>query len=237
MPLKIKPMLNILVVLALLILSIVVLCTIGTLLTCGSECHIYLIVIIVMNIVGLSLFIFSLWARWTCSDSSVEEIDLMQGASRRFNRSPRSLAGSVELVYQPVNHPAHPAAFHHVSTRTSTPLNRLNSSRFKSSETLKSSAPSLYDHYRQTNEFEKRLNMEPTYLDELPIVEEAGNTFGHFVSRRYGSSNTITYGGQYRTVSRPGTIDRHLNNRHNMTMSTSTTLQSHILPEAPQLRY
>lgn len=223
MPLKITPMLNILVVLALLILAIVVLCTIGTLLTCASECQIYLIVIVVMNLTGLALFIFSLWARWTCSGSSIDELDaghLLQGASRRYNPPFHvSSVGSVELVYQPVNHPARPSGFHHLTARSSTPITRLNSSRFKSSETLKSSAPSLYDHYRQTNEFEKRLNLEPTYLDELPIVEEAGNTFGHFVSRKYGSSNTITHGGQYRTVSRHGTLDRQ--DRHRLALLTS----------------
>lgn len=84
---------------------------------------------------------------------------------------------------------AHPSMYHRQYHEEPT------TSNYKPTESIQSSHPSLYNQYRYNHEFEKRLLLEPRYLDEsADVVTDEVFPVKSPSTRRYVSNSTINFG-------------------------------------------
>jgi len=188
---SVKPFLLLNIVISGLILVATVVITTLTALSCEPECKVYLLAIIPLWLFSIALIGLAVWCNRHFSNDAhrTKDIQISAPIPNQGNSLPYSYRST-------------PTIFEKIADIQQYPVSQLNhSARLESSRC--SSRTSLYHQYRANHEFEKRLLMEPRYLDEQipPHILDQPETSHH--SRRYNSSSTVNCASSPRTIVRP----------------------------------
>lgn len=135
------PCLIINLLIAILILIITVACSTIVMMTCKDDCHNFIYALIPMCILSLSLLGFTIWC-----------ITYV----RKEEKQLRSISFPIMHAQQPITTKVHDEI-------------KCNA-QYKSNDSIQSSSRSGYDYYRKHSEFEKRLMLEPRYIQDEASV-------------------------------------------------------------------
>jgi hypothetical protein len=176
---SVRPCLYINLLISCLILVVTIICSTLTIVWCEADCNIYLYAIVPMCFFSASLLGFAVWCKVTFEEPIETRVKISDPIPNLNSSYPfqYSMAHSSQFVP------------HSSTNRANLPAN-----------SVRDSQTSLYNQYRYAHEFEKRLLLEPRYLDENEPEPQNNSPFSNAQnSRSYVSQSTLNFatGGRW----------------------------------------